>query len=193
MPQTIYGVTFAKQISTNPQSFLTGDAISTVLPLLLLSFVSGFVVLIPGLSGGLIMYMGNWYSRVSTMISNVMSGEYIGESMPYLIVVVAGALLGIIVSSFVINYLIKKYEKYFYLASLGFVSGAFIAIFVSLSSYDYSFLAKSPITLAISITMIFVALIINVIIFVSLNETKKIDYPKFRIFNKNKSEQKIKN
>ena len=191
--KTIHGVTFYKNAHIDPNSFLSGDPVSTVLPLLVLSIAAGFVVLIPGISGSLVLYMGNWYPKISMMISNVISGEFIGDSMPYLIVVAAGSILGIVLSSFVINYLMNKFEKYFYIASLGFVAGSFISIFVSLSSYDYSFLSSNSTTLGLSISMIPVALIVNILIFIALNETGRINYPKFKIFKKQANKEVVKN
>ena len=193
LTKTIHGVTFYKNANIDPNSFLSGDPVSTVLPLLVLSVASGFVVLIPGISGSLVLYMGNWYPKISMMISNVVSGEFIGESMPYLIVVAAGLILGIILSSFVINYLMNKFEKYFYIASLGFVAGSFVSIFVSLSSYDYSFLSSNSTTLGLSISMIPIALIVNILIFIALNETGRINYPKFKIFKKHANKEVVKN
>ncbi len=185
---TVTGVTFAKpwdvkdqfDALTSPGGNLTG----VVFSMLIVSMVAGFVVLIPGISGGLVMFMTGYYTKVSTIISQTLHGNMNG--LPLLITVICGAILGLIISVITINSLLKKFEEYFYSASLGFVLIAPIAIFAALSSYDYGFL-KDGATLGLSIGMIFVAIVINGIIFTVLNETKKINFPKLRMINKEKN------
>ncbi len=191
---TITGVTFAHAVNSDKDfENIINEAsnAANVIQLLVFSIIAGFVVLIPGLSGGLIMFMSSWYSKISILLGKLLEGNVNG--LPYLVTVVLGAILGVVLSVITINTLIKKYEQHFYSASLGFVALAPVAIFSSLSSYDYSFLSKDSTTLGLSLAMIVLAIIINGIIFTALNETKKIDYPKLRIFNKEPTKESVKN
>lgn len=184
----VQGVTFATS-DFNVQ-ILSSDTVSNVIPLLIFSFIAGFVIFIPGLSGSMIFFMCNWYTKIASIISNIISGEPGAiEGLPYLVVVVLGVIFGIICSTMLIHWVINRFSQQFYFASLGFVCGAFIAIFISLSKYDYGFLSDGT-TLGLSIGMIFIALILNLSIFIYLNQTKKIDYPKLRLFKSHYQDNK---
>lgn len=180
----VVGVTFGKQ-EFDITSLTNGDTATTVLPLLLFSFLAGFVMLIPGLSGGLVLFMSNWYPKISGMITNIITGSpNAAECVPFIVVVIIGMIIGVIISSIVIDMVYTKFPNFFYNLSFGFVIGSFLAIFISLSSYDYGFLSTNSSTLGLSIGMIFLAIALNIVIFIVLNETNKISFPKLKIFNK---------
>ncbi|MGL4948184.1 MAG: undecaprenyl phosphate translocase family protein [Mycoplasma sp.] len=183
----INGVTFAQG---GPIDGLKDISTDKIIIFLLVSLLAGFVMLIPGLSGSLVLFMTGLYPQISSVINGLFSGD-IGM-LPYLILIGIGITLGLILSSLTVNFVIKKWSKIFYSISFGFVVGSFIAIFISLSSHDYSFLSD-PLTMGLSIGMIPIAIIINVLILVILNETKKINYPKYRVFNKESNKILTKN
>ncbi|MGL4950783.1 MAG: undecaprenyl phosphate translocase family protein [Mycoplasma sp.] len=188
----IKGVTFADNAQNwvDPKSPPGTDQI---IFLLFSSMVAGFALLIPGLSGSMMLFMTGWYPKVSEMLSSILSGAPGATNYaPWLVLLIIGLIIGVILATIVINIIIKKWEKIFYSISLGLVSGSFLAIFISLSSYEYATLSNMS-TMGLSIGMVFVAIFINALIFVVLNETKKIDYPKFRIFNKTKEINSKKN
>lgn len=185
--EVIQGVTFA----VNAQNWVdtySSDYMSVIF-IILASFIAGFAMLIPGVSGSLVLFMTGWYPKISQAIAGFQDNP---NYVLFLVLVAIGLICGVIFSSFVITWMLKKWEKAFYSLSFGLVAGAFIAIFVSLSSHEYAFLSDGT-TLGLAIAMIPIALIINILIFVVLNETKKIDYPKFKIFNKVKTDNASKN
>lgn len=183
----IIGVTFA----LNNQDWVntySSDSMSVVF-IILAAFIAGFAMLIPGVSGSLVLFMTGWYPKISQAITGIQSNP---NYILFLVLVAIGLVCGVIFSSFAITWMLKKWEKAFYSLSFGLVSGAFIAIFVSLSSHEYAFLSDGT-TLGLALAMIPVALIINVLIFIVLNETKKIDFPKFKILNRNNTDTAVKN
>ncbi len=176
--ETIVGVTFLgdKVINTN-----TFDS-SKVFLWIAGGFLAGFCVLIPGVSGGLVLYMMNIYPEFTYALSTFLS-TWDANLIPWIAVIGIGSLLGIISSSMVIDWLIKKWKHYFLCFSLGLVMASFLSIFISLSASDYATLAD-PFNVGMVVLMLFIAILINAIIFVVLNETHKIDYPKLRFLQK---------
>ncbi len=172
------GVTFIRTQEGNlfdPKS--AGN--SKVFLYLFAGFLAGFCLFIPGISGGLMLYLCNVYPEVSQIIGNILDGvPGMGNYAPYLAVLVLGGALGIIVSVIFVNWISKKYEKSFYSLCLGLVSGSFIAIFVSLSANDYATLSGNNTTLGLALGMIPLALVINVGIFFALNQFEIIQFPK---------------
>ena len=144
------------------------------------SFISGFCVLIPGVSGGLVLYMTNIYPEFTYALSNFWTNANL---LPWIIVVIIGSICGIILSSIMIDWFLKKWKQYFMCFSLGLVIASFVSIFISLSSNDYMTLSNG-VDAGISVLMIFIAFCINAGIFIYLNQTKKIDFPKLRFKNK---------
>ncbi|MGL4951963.1 MAG: undecaprenyl phosphate translocase family protein [Mycoplasma sp.] len=184
---TIIGVTFAD----NSEQWASTSDTGQILMLIVSAFFAGFALLIPGLSGSMVLFTTGWYPKISQMLSDIVSGVPGSTNyIPWLMMLIVGVTLGIILASFVINIIIEKWEKIFYTISFGLVCGSFITVFVSLSAYEYSFLSN-PTTLALSITMIFVAVIVNAGIFVFLNQTKKINYPKFFISKKTETKTTV--
>lgn len=179
-PIVVHGVTFSKSL----ENWVDGsfDAMN-ILFLLFSGMLAGFCMLIPGVSGSLVLFMTTWYPKISQAISEFHTNV---NYLPWLIVVILGMIIGLIISSLTISYVLKRWEKIFYSISLGLIAASPIAIFTALSEYEYAELTNQ-ITLIISISMIAVAILINVMIFVLLNETGKINFPKLRIFKNTKT------
>ncbi len=172
----IHGVTFLGSGKFEPST--AGN--EKVMLWLFFGFLAGFCFLIPGVSGSLVLYMGNIYPDVNYAIAHAFTNA---NFIPWIIFIGLGIVLGVIFSSFVINWLLQRFQKYFQAFAFGLVVCSFVSIFVSLSNNDWQTLSNQ-LTLGLSIGMIFVAIIINVIIFIVLNETHKIDYPKLRFLQK---------
>lgn len=178
-PIIVHGVTFTKSVD----NWVDGsfDAMN-ILFLLFSGMLAGFCMLIPGISGSLVLFMTTWYPKISQAVSEFHANV---NYLPWLIVVALGMIIGLIISSLTISYVLKRWEKIFYSMSLGLIAASPIAIFTALSEYEYAQLGNQT-TLTISISMIVVAIIINILIFVLLNETGKINFPKLRIFKSSK-------
>lgn len=175
-PIVIQGVTFLGDKQINTSQFDSSKVFLWIFG----GFLAGFCVLIPGISGGLVLYMMNIYPELTYALSNFTANVNL---LPWIVVAVIGVFCGVITSTIVINWMLRKWKAYFMCFSLGLVIASFVSIFVSLSSQDYQTLAN-PLNAGLSVLMIFIALIINITIFIYLNETKKIDYPKLRIIDK---------
>lgn len=176
---TIQGVTFV----TTVENWTNNDfEPMQILFLLFSGFFAGFCVLIPGISGGLVLFATGWYPKIAQAISNMFVQV---DFLPWLVVLAIGIVIGLITAVFTINIFLKRWEKIFYSLSFGLVLGSFIAIFTALSSYEYGHLANGG-TLGLSIAMLIIAAAFNAGIFIFMNQTGRINYPKLR-FNKTKA------
>lgn len=159
--------------------------------LLIAGFLAGFFMLVPGISGSLIMYMFGVYGQFSYMAHGMLSNA---NYIPYVIFPIICMIIGAVVSSISLSWVLKKFKQEFNMLSFGFVSFSFAAILIALSSNDYATLNKVS-NIGGSIAMIFLAMIISGILFVFLNQTNKIHYPKYRIkfLDKHNKKESLKN
>lgn len=96
-------------------------------PLMGISFVSGFIMLIPGISGQLMFYLSNLYKDFSWIIlQNPFS------NISILLIMSIFGTIGIILSIFMINFLIKKWSHLFIPFCIGLVSGSPFAILLGM-------------------------------------------------------------
>ncbi len=169
----------------------TSGNTSVIFQYLLSGLLAGFFILVPGVSGGLMLYLTNVYPNVSRSIHDILLGEKAAvDTVPYLVVLLLGSILGIIISVIIVNWVSKKWEKPFYSLCLGFVAASFLSIFVSLSQADYATLSQDSKTLGLAIGMIPIAIVINVGIFIALNQCHLINFPKLYI-NFHKKEKPV--
>ena len=181
VPQLGGGVTFIKNIN---ESFdYSNFDMGNVLTLLVSGFLAGFFMLVPGISGSLMLYLTGSYSNVSTFIADL-PGRFAngikvveaGESIPYLVIIIVAGIFGFISSILVINWIKKRFYAEFYSLSFGFVLASFISILIALSSKDYATLSN-PLTLGLSIGMIVIGFVFNFGILIALNQTRRINVP----------------
>ncbi len=95
--------------------------------LTVISFVSTFVMLIPGISGQLILYLTNTYQDYSwIMLQNPI------DNMAIISITFLSASAGFISCIFLVNYLMKNHAKYFIPFTIGLVMGSPIAILLGM-------------------------------------------------------------
>lgn len=157
------GISLEKETSsTNVIEFNT-----RVIFILFTCFMSGFAMLIPGISGSLILFLANTYKDVYWVIlQNPFDNIYL------LLLVVASILLGILTSIFTINFLIKKNYFTFKFISLGLVIGSPIAMILSfmgnsqlVNGLTNMFGINANANVVIFVLVIALALIINTSLF----------------------------
>lgn len=97
-----------------------------LLLILFMCFLSGYCLLIPGISGSLILFLSNTYKDVYWIaLQNPFNNIWI------VLLIFMSIGLGFILSIFTINLLIKKYNKVFIYLSFGFIIGSPIAMILS--------------------------------------------------------------
>ena len=99
-----------------------------------IGFVEAFTMVVPGISGTATLMMLGAYNKVIEMYSNIININYIGITIPFFI----GVIIGILITSKLINYLLKKYESQTYSAILGFSYSTILLMFIKSISSNYN-------------------------------------------------------
>lgn len=97
------------------------------LGLFLASSVSTFTMLVPGISGSLLLVMIGYYHAVFTFTIR----QFV---FPQLIIVGAGMVFGLLVGAKIVSYLLKRYKDVIYSAILGLIVGSLFPLFPSLQT-----------------------------------------------------------
>lgn len=108
--------------------------IVVTVPLLLKMFVSGMLasttMLLPGISGSLVLLILGSYSIVIFSISELLDFNF--SVLPVVIAVGAGIVLGLLAASRIIQYMLRHYTYLTYAMILGLVTGSVFAIYPGL-------------------------------------------------------------
>jgi putative membrane protein len=97
----------------------------TMIKLIGYGFVAAGTMVIPGISGSMVMMIMGIYTAILTAVSNL--------DIIILIPFAIGVLIGVIVVSKIINILLEHFYGYTYYAILGFIIGSIIFIFPGFS------------------------------------------------------------
>jgi putative membrane protein len=143
----------AAQPSTQPTDAEGAINVLIVIFVFIAGIVNGASLLIPGLSGALILLMMGLYPLIISSVSSV--GVYLGDmgnlALLWDICVVllpfgAGALLGCLVIARVMEKLMRKYRKAVYAVILGFILGSLVSLFGNPMVYQSGMSTASMIT-----------------------------------------------
>lgn len=88
-----------------------------IIGLLIASSLSTITMIIPGVSGSMLLVMIGYYSAIFSYIIR-------GLVFPHLIIVVIGMIMGLILGSKLMSMLLKKYSKFIYHVILGLIVGS---------------------------------------------------------------------
>lgn len=95
-------------------------------------FLSGAIaicaMILPGISGSFILLILGKYQYIMSCISNLTSGEAIGESLLILCVFAVGAVSGILAFSRFLHWLLGKYNKETLIVLAGFIIGSLVKV-----------------------------------------------------------------
>ena len=108
-------------------SFNNMNLISYIL-LFLVGVVAAATMVIPGVSGSLVLMLLGYYYPVIAVIKEFTKFKNLGENIIILGIFGIGILIGIILISKLIEFLFKKYEVKTYFGVLGFIVASVIAI-----------------------------------------------------------------
>ena len=150
----IMGLT--KATDTNTQITLS---FVEIIKLFFIGIVAAATMVIPGVSGSMMLTLLGYYQPVTLAIKNLVKAlssfnmDVILNSLGILIPFLVGALLGIIVIAKLIEVLLKKCPSYVFSAILGLIVASPIAILSNLSfaTVEIPHLMLSVITLAVGI------------------------------------------
>lgn len=108
-------------------SFSNMNVISYIL-LFLVGVVAAATMVIPGVSGSLVLMLLGYYYPVIAVIKEFTKFKNLGENIIILGIFGIGILVGIVLISKLIEFLFKKYEVKTYFGVLGFIVASVIAI-----------------------------------------------------------------
>lgn len=133
----------------------TSDSVnSTILPdfslslsikLLIGGILAAFAMIIPGISGSLLLLTMGVYTTIISAISAFFSKETILNSLFIIIPTGIGILIGLFLGAKLISILIKKIPNYSYSVILGLIIGSLIIIFPGFSNINGFILFASSI------------------------------------------------
>ena len=103
----------------NPVGYLT---------LFLVGMISAATMVIPGISGSLVLMLLGYYEPIIDTIKNLTNFNLLGHNLLILIPFGLGIIVGIVLVAKLIEYLLKKYPIKTYYGVLGFVLASLVAI-----------------------------------------------------------------
>ncbi|MCR5333199.1 MAG: DUF368 domain-containing protein [Bacilli bacterium] len=127
-------------------SFVTGDKLSNVfanpewylyLIVLAVGIVGAAGLIVPGLSGSLILLVAGFYKPIFDLPHKIVHGISVGHSIGLLATFAVGVVIGFVLWSKLMNYLLDKHAKSTYYTIIGFVCGSLVAIFVNYNMFTY--------------------------------------------------------
>ncbi len=111
----------------NPPEAKTLDhSFGTILLMILLGAISSSTMVIPGISGSMIMMLLGYYNSVINAMNDLRGGDW--SSLVLLLPYVIGLLVGIVFIAKLMNYLLKKYAALTFCAIFGLVIGSPVAL-----------------------------------------------------------------
>ena len=108
-------------------SFSNMNVLSYIL-LFFVGVIAAATMVIPGVSGSLVLMLLGYYYPIIEMIKELTSFKNVGSNMIILIILGLGILIGIVLISKLIEFLFNKYETKTYFGVLGFIIASVIAI-----------------------------------------------------------------
>ena len=113
-------MTFFQNVSDEGSALITTLTAGTAIRLVLSATVAAACMIMPGISGSMVMVLLGVYTSVLTAISSM--------NIPVLIPVPIGVLAGILLGAKVINLCLRRYEQQTYFAILGLIAGSILPI-----------------------------------------------------------------
>lgn len=124
--------------------------------LFLVGMIGAATMVIPGISGSFILMLLGYYKPIIDTISDLTNFDNLVNNILILFPFGMGILIGIVLISKIIEYLLKKHEIKTYCAIIGIVLASIILIFKPLLSLPYDFI-QIVISLILGIIGYFIA------------------------------------
>ena len=105
--------------------------------------ISSVALVVPGLSGGMILLLIGFYTPLITTttdtLKNCLSGDWsnFGNLVAILGCFLVGVLIGFFLVSKLMHFLLEKYHDVTFYAIIGFVLGSIVALFFNFEIYEY--------------------------------------------------------
>ena len=109
-----------------PEARTVDHSVGTILLMVLLGAISSSTMVIPGISGSMIMMLLGYYNTVINAMNDLRGGDW--SSLVLLLPYVVGLILGIVFIAKLMNFLLKKYAALTFCAIFGLVIGSPVAL-----------------------------------------------------------------
>ena len=96
--------------------------------LFIVGIISASTMVIPGISGSFVLMLLGYYKPIIDTIRNILDKKTIDQNFLVLAIFAIGVVIGIVLVSKLIEYLLKKHEIKTYYAVFGFVLASIVAI-----------------------------------------------------------------
>ncbi len=109
-----------------PEARNVDHSIGTILLMIPLGAIASSTMVIPGVSGSMIMMLLGYYNSVINAMNDLRGGDW--SSLAILLPYVVGLLVGIVFIAKLMNFLLKKYSALTFSAIFGLVIGSPVAL-----------------------------------------------------------------
>ena len=106
--------------------------------LFLVGMLSSATMVIPGISGSFTLMLIGYYEPILNLINDITSFNSLIPNLTKLLPFLLGIIVGIILISKIINYLLKHYRTSTYFVIIGFVFASIISVFISIFTYEFN-------------------------------------------------------
>lgn len=117
------GMTLLQNVSDAGSALITTLTPVSAIQLILAGAVAAACMIMPGISGSMVLVLMGVYTSVLTAISSL--------NIPVLIPVAVGILIGLLGGAKLIDFFMKRYEQQTYFAILGLIAGSILPILLS--------------------------------------------------------------
>lgn len=125
-------VIFITFLGSKGQKIILDIETTTFITLLIVGAIASTAMVIPGISGSFVLMMLGYYEPILNIVKNAFDFNNIIFNFTILLFFGVGVLLGIIYSSRLIEYCLKKYNNKTYFSIMGFVLASMISIFTNI-------------------------------------------------------------
>ena len=133
-----------------------------ILILIALGFVAAGTMIIPGISGSLVLMILGYYDFILSIVSSLTDFSKIGYNLTVLGFFMVGCILGVFFFSFVINYCMKHFKDQTNSCILGFVlASIFSMLYQNFNGYSKSINGWFFFELIIGLILLFGAFILT--------------------------------
>jgi len=109
-----------------PEAQTVDHSVSTILLMIPLGMIASSTMVIPGISGSMILMLLGYYNSVINAMNDLRGGDW--SSLAILLPYVIGLLLGIVFIAKLMNFLLKKHAALTFCAIFGLVIGSPVAL-----------------------------------------------------------------
>lgn len=105
--------------------------------IVLVGIIASFALVMPGISGSMILMVLGFYTPTLNLIDNFLSWTNIGPSLSILACLALGVVLGVILASKIMAFLLSKFRVGTFYAIIGIIIGSLIAIYYNFEISEY--------------------------------------------------------